>query len=280
MHIDKSEKKWKVFIDGRQLGRKEEFGVVCELCKKTFRTTTSRMEIKQSPYKCKHCVRIGRRPHNALSEKQLGHIDKENYRAYDIDGNPIAIKRKVAIECVKCGDKYKNSMGFEKKKSYSWHCRSCSRIKDYESSDYRPNRSNEAKKMWESQTYRSKQRIRPNSPYSKGGYHNEIWFRSQLEIKYAKAFERHGIEYEYEPIRFELDNGEGYIIDFYLPSLNIFVEIKGRYADETDKYFRWKSSGGKFVNSLILFDNALNRFIRSKNGSNFIEEECRHQTSI
>jgi hypothetical protein len=279
MHIDTSKTKWKVFIDGRQLKRKERFEITCESCNTQFHTTTRTMESKQSPYKCKICVRY-REPANKLKAGPMARIDKQAFRAYDGDDNHIAIKKKIEIQCVGCNESYVNSMSFEKQKLNPWHCRSCARLLDYQREDYRANRKDTAKAMWESEEYRANQRVRPNSWFGKGGYHNGIWFRSQLEIEYVKAFERHSIEYQYEPTRFELDSGKGYIIDFYLPSLDMYVEIKGRYADKTDKYYQWKSSQGKLVKSVILYDNTLHTFIRSKNGQNFIKEEYRRQASL
>lgn len=50
-------------------------------------------------------------------------------------------------------------------------------------------------------------------------------FRSRLEARWAVFFTALGLEYRYEPEGFDLD-GLYYLPDFYLPSQNLWVEIK------------------------------------------------------
>lgn len=52
------------------------------------------------------------------------------------------------------------------------------------------------------------------------------YFRSRLEARWAVFFDALGLEYQYEPEGFELDNGEWYLPDFFLPHFNSWVEIK------------------------------------------------------
>lgn len=54
------------------------------------------------------------------------------------------------------------------------------------------------------------------------GYH----FRSRLEARWAVMFDFLGIKYQYEPEGYHLENGEYYLPDFYIPELDIFIEIK------------------------------------------------------
>lgn len=56
--------------------------------------------------------------------------------------------------------------------------------------------------------------------------YNGYKFRSRLEARWAVFFDAAGIEYEYEPEGFELDDGTRYLPDFYLPEFRIYVEIK------------------------------------------------------
>jgi hypothetical protein len=52
-------------------------------------------------------------------------------------------------------------------------------------------------------------------------------FRSQLEIRFATELEARRIRWFYEPERL----GEGkYLVDFYLPDLRTWVEVKGRVS--------------------------------------------------
>ena len=51
----------------------------------------------------------------------------------------------------------------------------------------------------------------------------EAGFSHPIEAELAALFDRHGIRWAYEPIRFELEDGE-FVPDFYLPDLRVFVE--------------------------------------------------------
>jgi len=58
-----------------------------------------------------------------------------------------------------------------------------------------------------------------------------VELRSQLEVWFAEELERRGIRWLYEPERI----GAGhYLVDFYLPDLHTWVEIKGRYEFRDD----------------------------------------------
>lgn len=58
------------------------------------------------------------------------------------------------------------------------------------------------------------------------GIFKGVQFRSQLEIRFATQLEELGIKWVYEPERL----GEGnYLVDFYLPDLKSWVEVKGRF---------------------------------------------------
>lgn len=56
--------------------------------------------------------------------------------------------------------------------------------------------------------------------------YNGYKFRSRLEARWAVFFDALGIEYEYENEGYDLD-GVGYLPDFWLPRLDLWVEIKG-----------------------------------------------------
>lgn len=57
--------------------------------------------------------------------------------------------------------------------------------------------------------------------------YNGYKFRSRLEARWAVFFDAVGIQYQYEPEGFELENGKKYLPDFYLPDLDLWVEVKG-----------------------------------------------------
>lgn len=59
-------------------------------------------------------------------------------------------------------------------------------------------------------------------------------FRSRLEARWAVFFKDAGIPYEYEPEGITLDNGTGYLPDFYLPWFDCYVEIKAKIPENKD----------------------------------------------
>ena len=59
--------------------------------------------------------------------------------------------------------------------------------------------------------------------------YNGFQFRSQIEARWAMLFDELGIEYLYENETYQLSHGSrrfGYLIDFCLPQLHRFIEIK------------------------------------------------------
>ena len=64
-------------------------------------------------------------------------------------------------------------------------------------------------------------------------YYKGYRFRSRLEARWAVFFDAAGIEYEYEPEGFVLEDGICYLPDFFLPNIRggIYVEVKGRMTE-------------------------------------------------
>ena len=60
----------------------------------------------------------------------------------------------------------------------------------------------------------------------KGKYYKGIWMRSSYERAYAKYLDKNKIDWQYEPQSFNLGNMT-YRPDFYLPTQNKYIEIKG-----------------------------------------------------
>ena len=69
-------------------------------------------------------------------------------------------------------------------------------------------------------------------------YYNGRYFRSRLEARWAVFFDACGVNYEYEPQGYELDNGMKYLPDFLLHDVvfnhaafthgnDLYVEVKG-----------------------------------------------------
>lgn len=56
--------------------------------------------------------------------------------------------------------------------------------------------------------------------------YNGYRFRSRLEAKWAVYFNLIGLNYIYEPNGYVLSNGQCYLPDFYLPTVEAYVEVK------------------------------------------------------
>lgn len=61
-------------------------------------------------------------------------------------------------------------------------------------------------------------------------------FRSRLEARWAVFFEAVGLDYEYELEGFVLPDGTYYLPDFYLPTVDRWVEIKPRSYDREENW--------------------------------------------
>lgn len=57
------------------------------------------------------------------------------------------------------------------------------------------------------------------------------FMRSRLEVAFAQELDRRGIAWEYEPERV---GGGRYLVDFHLPDLKCWVEVKGRFEARDD----------------------------------------------
>ena len=90
-----------------------------------------------------------------------------------------------------------------------------------------PNFGNGAKvkKRWAEGRYAE----RPLAKFTKGkgGHYRGVWFRSSWEISFAKFLDAAEILWLYEPKRFHLKDGKHYSPDFYLPTTETYIEIKG-----------------------------------------------------
>lgn len=60
-------------------------------------------------------------------------------------------------------------------------------------------------------------------------------FRSRLEARWAVFFNAAGIEYQYEPEGFDLEDVGYYLPDFYLPKFAAYVEIKPLSVSDTEE---------------------------------------------
>lgn len=79
--------------------------------------------------------------------------------------------------------------------------------------------------------------------------YNGYRFRSRLEARWAIFFDELKIKYQYELEGYELPNGMRYLPDFYIESMDLFVEIKPSVDsisnEEIDKMISFSIEGGK-----------------------------------
>lgn len=70
--------------------------------------------------------------------------------------------------------------------------------------------------------------------------YNNKKFRSAWEVKVAKWLDVNKIKWKYETkeCRFKLRSGKYYMIDFYLPELNKYIEVKGWWGDHSKDKFK------------------------------------------
>jgi hypothetical protein len=59
-------------------------------------------------------------------------------------------------------------------------------------------------------------------------------FRSRLEARWAVFFDTLGVRWEYEKEGFDLGPAGWYLPDFWLPDLEVWLEVKGVWARERD----------------------------------------------
>lgn len=91
------------------------------------------------------------------------------------------------------------------------------------------------------------------SQFSKPTKYNKIWFRSKMEVSFAKWLNSKKITWIYEPKRFILSDGSSYLPDFYLPNRNIYVEVKGRIFEDGIK--RMNQFSEQYNQKVILADS-------------------------
>jgi hypothetical protein len=98
---------------------------------------------------------------------------------------------------------------------------------------------------------------------SKSGYRKDLghFVRSSWEANFARILNFINLPYEYEKYTFTLKNRETYTPDFYIPTKDMFYEIKG--WENTDKHYRFKKEFPDKKLSIILekkYNRIINKF--------------------
>ena len=92
-------------------------------------------------------------------------------------------------------------------------------------------------------------------------WYDGVCYRSSYESTFAKFCDYNNIKFEYESksCRFKLPNGHCYVIDFYLPEYNLFIETKGR----CEEYAKYKINCAKEVlkdNYIVIYGTHIHLF--------------------
>ena len=105
-------------------------------------------------------------------------------------------------------------------------------------------------------------------------------FRSRLEARWAVFFDYLNIKWLYEPEGFDLGDGLYYLPDFYLPELDLWIEVKGVMKDIDEQKIRAFAETGHEVQVLGKIPNEdddrcidLNEFYES-NFSHYFSDGC------
>lgn len=94
------------------------------------------------------------------------------------------------------------------------------------------------KRIAEINSKRCSERIKdPNSNFGKRrgniSFYNSIRMKSSWEVKFAQLCDENNIEWQYEPKTFKIQDGQRYTPDFFLPKLDLWVEVKPTLFQET-----------------------------------------------
>jgi len=76
------------------------------------------------------------------------------------------------------------------------------------------------------------------TPHGKRSYHGGVWMRSTYEQRFAVILDSLELEWQYEPKCFGIFNDtKTYLPDFYIPKLELYVEVKGWWRDDAREKF-------------------------------------------
>lgn len=203
-------------------------------------------------------------------------IDREQFTAYDKAGVVMPVKMKFACECVRCTSSYMASLEFERVKKHPWHCKSCAISLEWTDVEYRSNHVTELLKVNGTSQARQRVSVQSRRNWNDPGVRKRMlnkdhvaiatkavatrlanllsgkttykvphgkrvlvgttWMRSTYEARFAHALDEHGIVWRYEPQWFSLGD-KAYLPDFYVPSIDTYVEVKGWWRDDAREKF-------------------------------------------
>jgi hypothetical protein len=222
------------FFGNEQL--KSRIECKCQYCEEIFYSKPSRMKIGG-----KFCSNVC----------QGKYIIRNNQKASNYFAHNQKIQIKVAMPCSWCGEifeviqsrqdkakfcsrscqvSFKNTQNTkEKLKSVCKWCK-----EEFEHYPCTPNKKYCSRSCHIS--WQNSYNLPKGSTHGKGAWFIKPdgarkYMRSSWEIMFAEFLVELNLDWEYEPRVFRLKNGRGYTPDFYIPSINKWVEIKGYWRD-------------------------------------------------
>lgn len=106
-----------------------------------------------------------------------------------------------------------------------------------------------------SQAFANGRKMGYSTNWGKGSYYNtpsqgRVWMRSGWEVKVADYLTSLRLDWYYEYEWLFIDDSIRYLPDFYIPSLNIYIEVKGRKKEED--MFKFNKAKSKYT--VLLWD--------------------------
>lgn len=150
-----------------------------------------------------------------ISQSLTGKIHDQQTREKMSESHKLRSANRDSSQCQMCGstdhstEVHKEKTALARKASYDWK-------------------------------WASKQQRRPARPafgrkFLYEGSRGTMQMRSPLEVKLAVLLDSWNVEWKYESHQFEVDKGTWeyftYVPDFYLPELNVFIEVRGKWSD-------------------------------------------------
>lgn len=158
-----------------------------------------------------------------------------------------AKKHRMIIKCAYCGKEKSITLSLKKKRNY---CNIECRNKDWVGKNnpmYGRKQSDKCRMIVgkNSKKFFGKNNPMFNKRIARNGmnyYFKDLGHRcrSSWEVNIARVLKYKNINYQYEPITFNLLEGDSYTPDFYLVDKNKFLEVKGYVTDKfKDKFSRF-----------------------------------------
>jgi hypothetical protein len=204
-------------------------------------------------------------------------VDYVQFTARDDSGVCLPIKMKFKHVCERCRRTYVTALVNERAKKHPWHCKSCAIALEWDEPDYRGvheralkaahsapdarvRHSAQSKTNWANPDVRARMLDKDHVAIAAKGLLTKMmnllsgkttyrvthgkrtlvgstWMRSTYEARFARALDARGIAWCYEPKWFSVAEGRAYLPDFYVPSLDVYVEIKGWWRDDARMKF-------------------------------------------